>query len=83
MTMPLLHKLLNVTLKIHVDYDACTKEIKEAISNNLCNRYQSTTIQKLVKVATYLDPQCKSRPFLSNTEKNFVDKDLCISPRCP
>ena len=76
MIIPLLHKLLNVTLKIHVDDDTCTKEIKEAISNDLCSRYQSTTIQKLLKVATYLDPRCKSLPFLSNTEKNFVVEDL-------
>ena len=74
MVIPLLHKLLNVTLKVHVD-DACTKEIKEAISIDLCSRYQSTTVQKLLKVATYLDPWCKSLPFLSSTEKNFVVED--------
>ena len=42
----------------------------------MCSRYQLTTTQKLLKVATYLDPQCKSLPFLSDTEKNFVVEDL-------
>ena len=65
-----------MTLKVCVDDDACTKEIKEAISSDLCSRYQSTTIQKLLKVATYLDPRCKSLPFLSDREKNFVVEDL-------
>ena len=76
MIIPLLHKLLNVTLKVSAADDACTKEIKEAISTDLCRRYQSTTTQKLLKVATYLDPRCKSLPFLSDTEKNFVIEDL-------
>ena len=76
MVIPLLHKLLNVTLKVHVGDDACTKEIKEAISIDLCSRYQSTTVQKLLKAATYLDPRCKSLPFPSSTEKNFVVEDL-------
>ena len=75
MVIPPLHKLLNVTLKVHVGDDACTKEIK-AISIDLCSRYQSTTVQKLLKAATYLDPRCKSLPFPSSTEKNFVVEDL-------
>ena len=54
MMIPLLHKLLNVSLKISDNDDACTQEIKKAISNDLCTRYQSTAIQKLLKVATYL-----------------------------
>ena len=66
MIIPLLHKLLNVNLKLSADDDACTKEIKEAISTDLGNRYQSTTTQKLLKVATHLDPRCKSLPFLSD-----------------
>ena len=76
MIIPLLHKLLNVTLKLSADDDTCTKETKEAISTDLGNRYQSTTTQKLLKVATYLDPRYKSLPFLSDAEKNFVVEDL-------
>lgn len=76
MIVPLLHKLLNVSLKICDNDDTCTKEIKKAISGDLCSRYQSTDIQKLLKVATYLDPQCKTLPFLSDTEKRFVIDDL-------
>ena len=44
MMIPLLHKLLNVSLKISDNDDACTKEIKKAISNDLCTKYQSTGI---------------------------------------
>ena len=76
MIISLLHKLLNVTLKVSAADDTCTKEIKEGILTDLCRRYQSTTTQKLLKVATYLDPRCKSLPFLSDTDKNFVIEDL-------
>ena len=47
MMIPLLHKLLNISLKISDNDDACTKEIKTAISNDL-SIYQSTAIQKLI-----------------------------------
>ena len=65
----LLHKLLNVTLEVCVNDDACTKEIKEAISDDLHSRYQLTAIQKLLRVTSYLDPGCKSLPFLLDSEK--------------
>ena len=76
MIVPLLYKLLNVSLKICDNDDTCTKEIKKSISRDLCSRYQSTDIQKLLKVANYLDPRCKTLPFLSDTEKRFVIDDL-------
>ena len=62
MIIPLLHKLLNVTLKLSADDDICTKEL----------------ILKKLLVATYLDPRCKSLPFLSDAEKNFVVEILKI-----
>ena len=45
-----------MTLKLSADDDICTKEL----------------ILKKLLVATYLDPRCKSLPFLSDAEKNFV-----------
>ena len=76
MIVPLLHKLLNVSVKICDNDETCTKEIKKATSGDLCRRYQSIDIKKLLKVATYLDPQCKTLPFLSHSEKRFVIDDL-------
>ena len=32
--------------------------------------------KNLLKIATYLDPQCKTLPFLSDSEKRFVIDDL-------
>ena len=49
---------------------------KLCISNDWCTRYQSTGIQKLLKVATYLDPHCKALPFLLDSKKKLVVEDL-------
>ena len=58
-----------------VNDDACTKEIKEDISDDLYSRYKPTAIQKFLRVASYLDPHCTSLPFLSDSKK-FVVEDL-------
>ena len=69
---PLLHVLLEQTLKVASSDTAVAKEVKEAIRRDLQARYQTAAMQKLMNVATYLDPRYKELPFLSYTSKRTV-----------
>ena len=83
---PLLYKLLEKTLKITSDDNATTKAMKEAVSKDLSNRYQTDTLKNVVIVAAILDPRYKELPFLSSAEsKEIFDhlKQLLIDMHLP
>ena len=74
--LPILHKLLHVTLKARVDDDNLVKEIKRVIGTDLELRYQDEEIRTLLRIATYLDPRFKLLSFLDEVQKLQVKLDV-------
>ncbi|MBN3271227.1 ZBED1 protein, partial [Polyodon spathula] len=74
MVKPLLHMLLNTTLKAK---DSDLKEIstaKEVIAKELFSTYQQTPeVDMFLNVATFIDPRYKKLPFLSPFERAQVE----------
>ena len=66
---PLLHVLLEKTLKVTSSDTAVAKEVKEAIRRDL---HDDAAVQRLMNVATFLDPCYKELPFLSYISKRTV-----------
>ena len=73
---PLLYKLLEKALKVNDGDTSTIKEVKKVIKSDLASRYQSTSIQKLMNVATYLDPRYKDLPFLDDVAKKMMIDDV-------
>ncbi|KAM6892681.1 polyprenol dehydrogenase isoform 1-T1 [Lycodopsis pacificus] len=81
MVRPVLHMLLNTTLKVK---DGDLKEItmtKEIISKVLSSTYSQDTppsqdIATFLNVATFLDPRYKKLPFLSTQERSKVESTI-------
>ena len=72
----LLYKLLEKTLKVSETDSTLVKEVKRAIKGDLQGRFQSPAIQKIVNVATYLDPRYKELPFLDERNKQRIVDDV-------
>lgn len=81
MVRPVLHMLLNTTLKIK---EGDLKEIsmtKEVISKVLSSTYSqnsqlSQEISTFLNIATFLDPRYKKLPFLSTQERSKVENNI-------
>ena len=73
---PLLYKLLEKALQVNNGDTNTIKEVKKAIKNDLGSRYQSTSTQKLMNIATYLDPRYKDLPFLDDIAKQYMIDDV-------
>lgn len=78
MVRPVLHMLLNTTLKVK---EGDSKEIsmtKEVISKLLSGTYSlpSNEISVFLDIATFLDPRYKKLPFLSIQERSKVESDI-------
>lgn len=81
MVRPVLHMLLNNTLKVK---EGDLKEIsmtKEVISKVLSSTYSqnsqlSQEISTFLNIATFLDPRYKKLPFLSTQERSKVDDNI-------
>ena len=70
---PLLHKLVRVTLKSNEEDSEVLKSIKCSIVNDLQNRYNSHSIRKCLRIATFLDPRFKDlSPFIPAEEHECV-----------
>jgi len=67
--LPILHKLLHVTLKATNDDTHLAKEIKRVIRADLELRYQDKETETLSRIATYLDPRFKSLSFLDEVAR--------------
>lgn len=85
---PLLYKLSERTLKIADSDTATTKQVKAAIKKDLDERYQTPAQQRLMNLATYLDPRYKELPFLSSSRKRVVvdqveDELMGMQPQPP
>lgn len=77
MVRPVLHMLLNTTLKVK---EGDLKEIsmtKEVISKVLSSTYSQTQeISTFLNIATFLDPRYKRLPFLSSQERSQVESNV-------
>ncbi|XP_054479819.1 E3 SUMO-protein ligase ZBED1-like [Anoplopoma fimbria] len=81
MVRPVLHMLLNTTLKAK---EGDLKEIstaKELMSKVLSSSYSQNTqlsqdISTFLNIATFLDPRYKKLPFLSNQERSKVESNI-------
>ncbi|XP_068447070.1 E3 SUMO-protein ligase ZBED1-like [Clinocottus analis] len=81
MVRPVLHMLLNTTLKVK---EGDLKEIimtKEVISKILSSTYSQDTpllqdISTFLNIATFLDPRYKKLPFLSAQERSKVESNI-------
>ena len=69
---PLPYKLLEKTLKFTSDDNATTKAMKEAVSKDLLNRYQTDTLKKVVNITVILYPRYKELLFLSSAESKEI-----------
>ena len=70
---PLLHKLLEVTLKIKENDSEVLKNVKSSIANDLQSRYNSYSTRKCLRIATFLDPRFKDlSPFIPAEEHECV-----------
>lgn len=86
MVRPVLHMLLNTTLKVK---EGDLKEIsttKEVISRVLSNTYSqnsqlSQEISTFLNVATFLDPRYKKLPFLSTQEYSKVETSVIVEAK--
>jgi len=67
--LPILCKLLHVTLKATNDDTHLAKEIKRVIRADLELRYQDKETETLLRIATYLDPRFKSLSFLDEVAR--------------
>lgn len=78
MIRPVLHMLLNTTLKVK---EGDSKEIsmtKEVISKVLSGAYlrSSHEISAFLDIATFLDPRYKKLPFMSIQDRSKVESDI-------
>ncbi|XP_034720742.1 zinc finger BED domain-containing protein 1-like [Etheostoma cragini] len=81
MVRPVLHMLLNTTLKVK---EGDLKEIsmtKEVISKVLSSTYSQNTqlsqeISTFLNIATFLDPRYKKLPFLSTQERSKIESNI-------
>ncbi|KAK5875110.1 hypothetical protein CesoFtcFv8_027633 [Champsocephalus esox] len=81
MVRPVLHMLLNTTLKVN---EGDLKEIgmaKEVIAKVLSSTYSQNTqlsqeISTFLNIATFLDPRYKKLPFLSTQERSKVESNI-------
>ena len=69
---PLLHHLLNTDLDPRSNDLGAIKQLKEAVKQNLQQRYQDPETAKLLDIACFLDPQFKELPFLSVVERTAL-----------
>ena len=74
MVQPLLHKLLNVHLKISPSESQLQKSTKKAMFDNLSNRYTGPILSLLTK-ACFLDPRLKLPAFMSQNKKDELISD--------
>ena len=73
---PLLYKLLKITLKIKENDSEVLKNIKTSIASDLQSRYNSYSIKKCLRIATFLDPRFKElSPFVPEEEHECVYKN--------
>ena len=73
---PILHKLLNVHLKLSPGRDSqVVRAMKEAISSDLSKRYTDSTLEILAK-ATFLDPRFKTLQFLKPEERREIELNI-------
>ena len=79
---PLLHHLLNTALDSRSDDLGTIKQLKEAVKQNLQQRYQDSETAKLLDIACFLDPRFKELPFLSvveqTTQHNLVREEAAV-----
>lgn len=81
MVRPVLHMLLNTTLKVK---EGDLKEVsmtKEVISKVLSSTYSQNSqplqeISTFLNIATFLDPRYKKLPFLSTQERSKVENNI-------
>ncbi|XP_048833908.1 E3 SUMO-protein ligase ZBED1-like [Brienomyrus brachyistius] len=74
MVKPILHMLLNTTLKVKESDLKEVGMVKEVIAKVLSTTFQQTPeIDMFLNVATFLDPRYKKLPFLSPFERSQVE----------
>lgn len=73
---PLLYKLVEKTLAIGDSGSTTLIVVKKAIKSDLQGRYQSAAVQRILNVATYLDPRYKKLPFLDELQKLRMIDDV-------
>ena len=70
--MPLLYKLLTKTLKITQGDSATSKAVKQEIKKDLDDRYHKPAVERIINMATFLDPRYKELPFLDSYSKREI-----------
>ncbi len=73
---PSLHKLKNILLQQRDGDSEITREMKEAMQNDLKTRYKDESVRLFLHVACLLDPRFKSLDFLTEEERWEAHCDL-------
>ncbi|XP_034029377.1 zinc finger BED domain-containing protein 1-like [Thalassophryne amazonica] len=81
MVRPVLHMLLNTTLKVkesdHKEISMAKEVIFKVLSNTYSqNSQQTQEISTFLNIATFLDPRYKKLPFLSAQERSQVENSV-------
>ncbi|KAM4601796.1 polyprenol dehydrogenase isoform 1-T2 [Polymixia lowei] len=77
MVRPVLHMLLNTTLKTKEGDVKEISMVKEVIARVLSSTYSQTQeISMFLNIATFLDPRYKKLPFLSSLEQSQVENNV-------
>ncbi|KAG8226737.1 hypothetical protein J437_LFUL004388 [Ladona fulva] len=73
---PLLWQLVSTHLKTKETDSPVACELKEALSESLCNRYSDRRVSRLLQTATTLDPRFKLLPYATEDEKIAVEEHI-------
>ncbi len=74
---PVLHLFKHEILKSQDDESPLTRTIKEGFLNYLNDKYDDVTTEKLLDMATLLDPQFKNRLQKGRENQLHEDKSCC------
>ena len=69
---PLLYKLITKTLKITDEDSVTCKTVKQEIKKDLEDRYHQPAVEKIINMATFLDPRYKELPFIDFWSKREI-----------
>ena len=68
----LLYKLITKTLKITDEDSVTCKTVKQEIKKHLEDRYHQPAVEKIISMATFLDPKYKELPFIDSWSKREI-----------
>ncbi|XP_020286493.1 zinc finger BED domain-containing protein 1-like isoform X2 [Pseudomyrmex gracilis] len=73
---PLLWQLVSSHLKVKDTDSETAKNLKESLSDMLCERYADSNVTLLLQISTTLDPRFKALPYVTEEDKAVVSAPM-------